>query len=31
MQEKGSYDLDVDIVDPEYRERREKELAAQKV
>lgn len=29
VQKKGSFDLDVDIVDPEYKERRKKELAAQ--
>lgn len=29
MQEKGVFDVDVDIIDPEYKERRKKELAAQ--
>lgn len=29
MQVKGKYDLDVDIIDPEYKERRRKELEAQ--
>lgn len=29
MQEKGEFDLDVDVIDPEYKERRRKELAAQ--
>ena len=28
MQEKGSFDLDVDIVDPEYKEKRKGELAS---
>lgn len=29
MQDRGSFDLDVDIVDPVYKESRKRELAAQ--
>lgn len=29
QQPRGSFELDVDIVDPEYKERRRKELEAQ--